>query len=255
MQNRVAELGLDFEAAHAVSSIYRAANAVRGYVTTEVLRPVDISWTGFVVMWVVWIADGLETRHAADSAAISKATLTGVVKTLEARGWMEKVGREDDRRLVELHLTSSGKALMEDLYPKFNSIESRVVRGISSTPAEDDDQEPARHRHVHRGIRVRRAGRRLGPTSRHLAPACDALQDRLDERREDAGLSRISGRGVLWVPLDPEVPPVVVVQGDRLDSAVLGVRRRAQPVAKPAESLVVVAGDRHPVFGDDRPQW
>ena len=133
MQNRVAELGLDFEAAHAVSSIYRAANAVRGYVTTEVLRPVDISWTGFVVMWVVWIADGLETRHAADSAAISKATLTGVVKTLEARGWMEKVGREDDRRLVELHLTSSGKALMEDLYPKFNSIESRVVRGISSS--------------------------------------------------------------------------------------------------------------------------
>ena len=133
MQNRVAELGLDFEAAHAVSSIYRAANAVRGYVTTEVLRPVDISWTGFVVMWVVWIADGLETRRAAESAAISKATLTGVVKTLEARGWMEKVGREDDRRLVELHLTPSGKALMEDLYPKFNAIESRVVRGISPT--------------------------------------------------------------------------------------------------------------------------
>ena len=133
MQNRVAELELDFEATHAVSSIYRAANAVRGYVTTEVLRPVDISWTGFVVMWVVWIADGLETRRAAESAAISKATLTGVVKTLEARGWMEKVGREDDRRLVELHLTTSGKALMEDLYPKFNAIESRVVRGISPT--------------------------------------------------------------------------------------------------------------------------
>ena len=147
MQNRVAELGLDFEAAHAVSSIYRAANAVRGYVTTEVLRPVDISWTGFVVMWVVWIADGLETRRAAESAAISKATLTGVVKTLEARGWMEKVGREDDRRLVELHLTPSGKALMEDLYPKFNAIESRVVRGISPSAAEGDDQEPARDRH------------------------------------------------------------------------------------------------------------
>ena len=30
MQSRVAALELDFEAAHAVSSIYRAANAVRG---------------------------------------------------------------------------------------------------------------------------------------------------------------------------------------------------------------------------------
>ena len=131
MQSRVSELKLDFEAAHAVSSIYRAANAVRTHVTSEVLRPADITWTGFVVMWVVWIADGLETRRAAESAAISKATLTGVVKTLEARGWMTKLGREDDRRLVELHLTESGTALMEDLYPRFNEIESRVVKNLT----------------------------------------------------------------------------------------------------------------------------
>lgn len=132
MHDRVCELGLDFGAAHAVSSIYRAANAVRGHVTAEVLRPADITWTGFVVMWVVWIADGLETRRAAEAAAISKATLTGVVKTLEARGWMTRSGREDDRRLVELHLTASGKALMEDLYPRFNAIESQVVKSLSA---------------------------------------------------------------------------------------------------------------------------
>ena len=150
MQSRVAELELDFEAAHAVSSIYRAANAVRGYVTTEVLRPVDITWTGFVVMWVVWIADGLETRRAAESAAISKATLTGVVKTLEARGWMEKVGREDDRRLVELHLTPSGKALMEDLYPQVQRDRVTGRPGHLPQQAEGDDQEPAGDRHVDR---------------------------------------------------------------------------------------------------------
>lgn len=137
MQSHVAALELDFEAAHAVSSIYRAANAVRAHVTNEVLRPSGITWTGFVVLWVVWIWDGMETRHAADSAAISKATLTGVVKTLEARGWIEKRGREDDRRLVELHLTPSGKDLMEDLYPKFNAIETRVVSGLSSKRQKD----------------------------------------------------------------------------------------------------------------------
>jgi DNA-binding MarR family transcriptional regulator len=132
MQSRVGPLALDFEAAQAVSSIYRAANAVRMHVTKEVLRPADITWTGFVVMWVVWIWDGLETRRAAEAAAISKATLTGVVKTLEARGWMEKRGREDDRRLVEIYLTPSGEKLMEDLYPKFNAIESQVVAGLSA---------------------------------------------------------------------------------------------------------------------------
>jgi DNA-binding MarR family transcriptional regulator len=132
MRNHVASLSPDFEAAHAVSSIYRAANAVRAYVSNEVLRHYDITWTGFVVLWVVWIWDGMETRHAAEAAAISKATLTGVVKTLEARGWITKVGRADDRRLVELYLTDSGKALMEELYPKFNAIEGKVVARLSS---------------------------------------------------------------------------------------------------------------------------
>ena len=131
MREHVESLGLDFEAAHAVSSIYRAANAVRSYIWNELLRPYDLSWTGWVVLWVVWIFDGMETRHAAEAAAISKATLTGVARTLESRGWLEKRGRTDDRRLVELYLTAEGKKLMEELYPKFNAIETKVVGRLS----------------------------------------------------------------------------------------------------------------------------
>jgi len=132
MRSHVESLALDFEAAHAVSSIYRAANAVRSYVWNEVLRPYDLTWTGFVVLWVVWIFDGMETRHAAEAAAISKATLTGVAKTLETRGWLTRTGRVDDRRLVELNLTDEGRALMEEVYPKFNAMESKVVSKLTT---------------------------------------------------------------------------------------------------------------------------
>jgi DNA-binding MarR family transcriptional regulator len=128
---------LDFESAQAVASIYRAANAVRGHVTNEVLRPVDLSWTGFVVLWVVWIWDGLETRHAAEAAAISKGTLTGVVKTLETRGLLTKQQRQDDRRLVDLRLTPAGIDLMKEIFPRFNAIESRVVGGLSERRKKD----------------------------------------------------------------------------------------------------------------------
>lgn len=137
MREHVESLGLDFEAAHAVSSIYRAANAVRSYIWNELLRPYDLTWTGWVVLWVVWIFDGMETRHAAEAAAISKATLTGVAKTLESRGWIDRVGRTDDRRLVELHLTPAGRALMTELYPKFNAIETKVVGRLTG----DDTKE------------------------------------------------------------------------------------------------------------------
>jgi DNA-binding MarR family transcriptional regulator len=102
MSAHVSDLSLNFPAAAAVSSLYRAANAVRLYLTNSVLREHGLTWTGFVVLWVVWIWDGLETRRAAESAAISKATLTGVVKTLETRGLLTRRVSDTDRRLVNL---------------------------------------------------------------------------------------------------------------------------------------------------------
>jgi MarR family transcriptional regulator, organic hydroperoxide resistance regulator len=131
MSAHVSELPLNFPAAAAVSSLYRAANAVRVYLTNSVLREHGLTWTGFVVLWVVWIWDGVETRHAAENAAISKATLTGVVKTLESRGLLTRRISDTDRRLVNLELTSEGAALMKELYPIFNAAEAEVVAGLS----------------------------------------------------------------------------------------------------------------------------
>ena len=133
MNQRIGHLPLNFAAATAVSSLYRAANAVRNHLTNTVLREHDLSWTGFVVLWVVWLFGKLETRHAARSAVISKGTLTGVAKTLEARGWLTRQTDPNDRRQVHLRLTAAGHALMEDLYPRFNAAEAEVVARIDET--------------------------------------------------------------------------------------------------------------------------
>jgi DNA-binding MarR family transcriptional regulator len=132
MNRHIDGLEIDYAAAQTVSSIYRAANAIRAHITNAVLRQYDLTWSGFVVMWVVWIWDGMETRHVAESAAISKATLTGVVKTLESRGWMVRETLANDRRLVRLQLTQSGIDLMIEIYPKFNAVESAVVQQLSA---------------------------------------------------------------------------------------------------------------------------
>jgi DNA-binding MarR family transcriptional regulator len=130
VRDRVGGLPLDLPAAEAVSSLYRAANAVRNHLTQTVLRPHDLTWTGFVVLWVVWIWDGRETRHVAEDVGISKATLTGVVNTLEARGWVRRTLDAEDRRRVRLSLTLDGVALMQRLYPEFNAQESRLVASL-----------------------------------------------------------------------------------------------------------------------------
>ena len=127
----VGDLTVDLPAANAVSTLYRAANAVRAHLTHTVLRGYGLTWTGFVVLWVVWIWDGLETRHAAESAGISKATLTGVVKTLERQGFITRETSAADRRLVNLALTDAGAARLRELDPAFNAAEAEVVASLS----------------------------------------------------------------------------------------------------------------------------
>jgi DNA-binding MarR family transcriptional regulator len=137
MLTRIDRLPLDLPAAHAMSSLYRAANAVRNHITNTVLRERDLTWTGYVILWVTWIWDGIETRHAAEAAGISKATVTGVVKTLQSRGWITREVDGTDRRRVHLRVTPDGLALMEDLYPAFNAVESQVVSKLSKRAVAD----------------------------------------------------------------------------------------------------------------------
>lgn len=128
---RVGHLELDFPAAHAISSLYRAANAARSHLTNRVLRPYDLTWTGFLVLWLLWIWERMETRRVAESVGISKATLTGVTNTLVARGLVTRIPGTVDRRLVELELTGEGTRLMDAIYPEFNAAEAQLVTGVS----------------------------------------------------------------------------------------------------------------------------
>jgi DNA-binding MarR family transcriptional regulator len=130
-QERVGRLRIDYPAAHAVSSLYRAANAVRRNLTNTVLREHDLTWTGFLVLWLLWIWGAMETRLVAEEVGISKGSLTGVMNTLIARGLIERVPSETDRRRVELRLTPEGESLMDELYPEFNAAESALVHGLS----------------------------------------------------------------------------------------------------------------------------
>lgn len=135
-RERVQHLPLDFAASHALLSVYRAANAVRAHLTNSVLRPHDLTWTGFLVLWTLWIWDSMETRDIAESVGISKGTLTGVAKTLASRGFIERIPSTVDRRLVNLALTPAGLALMDEIYPEFNKAESAVVGDVEATRLE-----------------------------------------------------------------------------------------------------------------------
>src|SRR5439155_16641268 len=136
-RRRLGGMPLNFASAAALSNLHRAANAVRNHFEQRVLRDAELTWTGFVVLWVVWIWEDIETRNAAAEAGISKGTLTGVVKTLHARGLVERVGHPDDGRLVRLRLTPAGERLMRTLFPAFNAEETFVLAGLDDARVAD----------------------------------------------------------------------------------------------------------------------
>ena len=127
---RLSGLSVDMPAMAAVSNIYRAAGSVRNHFERTVLQPHDLTWTAWVVLWVVWIWGEIETRHVAAEAGISKGTLTGVATTLENRRLLVRHTHPADARRVLVTLTARGSALMDRLFPEFNQAEQFVTADL-----------------------------------------------------------------------------------------------------------------------------
>jgi len=122
---------LDFTAMSAISNIYRAGSAVRNHMERSLLADYDLSWVAFTVLWVLWIWGEQETGHVASEAGITKGTLTGVMKTLQARKLIKRIPHRDDRRRVSIGLTKAGVRLIEQVFPEFNTHETLAVSALT----------------------------------------------------------------------------------------------------------------------------
>lgn len=137
VEARLGSLPLDYSAMAVASNLFRAANAVRNHFERTVLSQNNLSWTGFVVLWVVWIWEPIETRQIVLEGGFSKATLTGVLSTLEGRGWLVREKSRSDGRLVEVSLTAAGRTLMAELFPAFNLQEQHIAGPIDPTKRDE----------------------------------------------------------------------------------------------------------------------
>ena len=127
---RIGEQPFDFEAMAAISNIYRAANVVRNHMEQKVLSDYDLSWAAFTVLFVLWIWGEQQTRNLATEAGVTKGTLTGVLKTLETRGFVLRQSHPDDGRLVVVRLLPAGRRAIEDVFPRFNEQEVFASSGL-----------------------------------------------------------------------------------------------------------------------------
>lgn len=127
VQARIGDERVDFVAMGVISNVYRVASAMRNHMEREVLAGYDLSFTAFVVLFVLWVWGDTESHRIASRAGITKGTLTGVVKTLEKRELCGRSPHESDKRRVIVGLTPLGRVTIEKIFPLYNQEEARLV--------------------------------------------------------------------------------------------------------------------------------
>ena len=122
----------DFGALLAVSNVFRAATAVRNHMEREVLSSHQLSWSAFVVLFVLRVWGKQESHQLAREAGITGGTLTGVLTTLERRGFAKRGSHATDGRRVIVSPTAKGRRTVDEIMPMFNRHEAMVTADLSS---------------------------------------------------------------------------------------------------------------------------
>ncbi len=131
---RVHELveDLDAEAFAASFNLFRLSSKFLHDLETTVHRPRGLSLAGFRVLFTVWIHDQLEPRDLARLSGVSRAAVSGVLKTLERDGLIERSREQADRRLVTVRVTEQGEQLLRETYSEQNRRERAHYRSLAS---------------------------------------------------------------------------------------------------------------------------
>ncbi len=87
---------------HALTRAYR-----------PLLEPLGLTYPQYLVMLVLWEADGQTVKEIGERLRLDSGTLTPLLKRLEAARYLTRRRGQQDERQVIVHLTDEGRALSE----------------------------------------------------------------------------------------------------------------------------------------------
>jgi len=119
---------LDDQVCFALHSTALAMNKVY----RKLLTKLDLTYSQYLVMLVLWEQDQVTLSDIGKRLFLDSATLTPLLKRLEAAGLISRVRAEHDERQVIIGLTQAGR----DLKRKAREIPGQVFCAVACTPDE-----------------------------------------------------------------------------------------------------------------------
>jgi DNA-binding MarR family transcriptional regulator len=91
-------------------SLY-AANLAMGKLYRKLLGKLGLTYPQYLVMMVLWEGDDLVVSEIGERLHLDSATLTPLLKRLQANGLLDRNRSSSDERQVVISLTAEGRAL------------------------------------------------------------------------------------------------------------------------------------------------
>jgi DNA-binding MarR family transcriptional regulator len=170
-------LELDPSAAEAFLHLLRTGDEAFG-VTERNLTSHNISQGRFCVLMLLWrsvqpraakllgadpcLAGPRTPAELADAANVTRATMTGLVDTLERDGFVKREPDPDDRRMMSVRLTARGEKFLLQFLPGHFKIASAVMSTLT---------EAERKTLVRLLGKIQQQASRLDPYHEHTVPA------------------------------------------------------------------------------------
>ena len=138
-RDRVSGLGssIDIDAFTTSFNLFRTSTRFIHDLESTVHRPKGLSTAGFRVLFTVWVLGEAQPRQIASLSGVSRAAVSGVVRTLETAGLVDKARDANDGRLITVTLTANGRALLEDRYRAQNEREVELFSHLDRDEVEE----------------------------------------------------------------------------------------------------------------------
>ena len=92
----------------------------------------DVPFGHWTFLRALWERDGLTQKQLSDEVGVMEPTTLMAVRAMEARGWVQRRQRADNRKNVHVYLTDAGRALKDVLVPLAEEVNATGARGLTA---------------------------------------------------------------------------------------------------------------------------
>lgn len=142
-------------ALNAFIKLMRATNALGGSLSRSLADEADLTMSQFAVLEALLHLGPMSQGDICGKLLLSGSNITTVIDNLEKRDLVRRQRREDDRRVVEVSLTTKGRQLIDRLFP---SHARRITTLFGALSPKQQDELAALCRTL--GLSIQDAGER-----------------------------------------------------------------------------------------------